>query len=170
MAAFKHFIFFCAGLLWAGSAAAFVVTENNPLSFVNVARDGGIIIRPADAPAPEIEVRRSDDKVDYQAIAAKLLPKRSDYMTINFTSSTYRSISIRLNFIVQVILPQKEGTAWRIDTDEKIVRPMNTTAKDGVRIFEFLSIRRGYAKIYLDNYNIADKRAVQSWFIKVRVY
>ncbi len=170
MAAFKHFIFFCAGLLWVDSATAFVVTENNPISFINVARDGGIIIRPADAPAPQIEVRRSDDKVDYQAIAAKLLPKRNDYMTINLTSSTYHSISIRRDFIIQVILPQNEGTSWRIDTDEKIIRPLNTTVKDGVRIFEFLSYHRGYAKIYLDNYNVADNRAVQSRIIKVRVY
>lgn len=170
MAALKQFFLICAGLCWAGSAAAFVVTEKNPLSFVNVARDGGIIIRPADAPAPEIEVRRSDDKVDYQAIAAKLLPRRSEYMTINFTASTYRSISIRRNFIVQVILPQAEGTNWRIDTNENIVRPLNTTSKDGVRIFEFLSMRRGKTKIYLDNYNLADKQAVQSRIIKVRVY
>lgn len=170
MAALKQFFLFCSGLFWACSAAAFVVTENDPLSFVNVARDGGIIIRPADAPAPEIEVRRSDDKVDYQAIAAKLLPKRNRYMTINFTSSTYRSISIRRNFIVQVILPQEEGTNWHIDTNESIVRPQNTSAKDGVRIFEFLSMRRGNTRIYLDNYNLSDNRTIQSRIIKVRVY
>lgn len=170
MGFFKILFLGAAGLFWAGTAAAYVVTESNPLAFVNVARDGGIVIRPADTPAPQIEVRKVDDKVDYQAIAKKLLPNRSDYMTINFTSSTYRSVSIRRNFIVQVILPRAVGTDWRIDTNENLIRPLNASATDDLQIFEFLTVRRGNTKIYLDSYNPEDNRVVQSRIIKVRIY
>lgn len=162
-----------SGWVLIPTAKAFVVQSGNPLSYQNVGR-ARETVSPSSASTPSQIAKAAqpvDDVVNYQAIARKLFPSRPEFLTVNLSKNTFADISIKRDYLVRVILPQVDNDSfWKIETNENVIKPLSTQHVENARSFEFVSVRRGNTKIYLDQFDSASRKVIQSRIIKVRVY
>lgn len=143
--------------------SAFIVQDaGKAFSFGNFAKENNTKTLP-----------QNDNKtVDYSGLVNKMISKPQEIKIIDMSQRSSTNIVIETGKSVEIFLPEKDGSHWNVDIDNKdLVKIDRSESLNGSRLLAFMALGSGKTKVYLDN--ILDKNGdievIQSRIIRFEI-